>query len=56
MKKSKKEYRLVTESGKVLLGGETYNRRGIEMWFNDLSGTWTDDNGNTERIYIEEIQ
>lgn len=55
MKKDNKQYRIVTESGKVLLGGETYNRRGAERWYNDLDGAWTDDNGNTERIYIEEV-
>lgn len=28
--KNKKQYRLVTESGKILLGGQTYSYRGAE--------------------------
>lgn len=52
-----KQYRLVTESGKVLLGGETYSRRGAESWFDDLGGVYEDDEtGAEERIYIEEVQ
>lgn len=51
------QYRLVTESGKVLLGGETYSRRGAESWFDDLGGVYEDDEtGSEERIYIEEVQ
>lgn len=51
-----KQYRLVTESGKVLLGGETYSRRGAENWFDDLGGVYEDDEtGSEERIYIEEV-
>lgn len=51
-----KQYRLVTESGKILLGGETYSRRGAESWFNDLGGIYEDDEtGSEERIYIEEV-
>lgn len=51
-----KQYRLVTESGKILLGGETYSRRGAESWFNDLGGIYKDDEtGAEERIYIEEV-
>jgi hypothetical protein len=50
------QYRLVTESGKVLLGGETYSRRGAESWFDDLGGVYEDDEtGSEERIYIEEV-
>ena len=52
-----KQYRLVTESGKVLLGGETYSRRGAESWFDDFNGIYEDDEtGSEERIYIEEVQ
>lgn len=51
-----KQYRLVTESGKILLGGETYSHRGAESWFNDLGGIYEDDEtGSEERIYIEEV-
>lgn len=51
-----KQYRLVTESGKILLGGETYSRRGAESWFDDLGGVYEDDKtGAEERIYIEEV-
>lgn len=51
-----KQYRLVTESGKILLDGETYNRRGAESWFDDLGGVYEDDEtGSEERIYIEEV-
>lgn len=51
-----KQYRLVTESGKVLLGGETYSRRGAESWFDDFNGIYEDDEtGAEERIYIEEV-
>lgn len=54
--KNEKQYRLVTESGKVLLGGETYNRRGADVWYNDLGGVYEDeDTGVEERIYIEEV-
>ena len=50
-----KQYRLITESGKVLMGGETYNRRGAEKWWNDLDGTWTAESGKAEKIYIDEV-
>ena len=51
-----KQYRLVTESGKVLLGGETYSRRGAESWFDEFGGIYEDDEtGSEERIYIEEV-
>lgn len=51
-----KQYRLVTESGKILLDGETYNRRGAESWFDDFGGIYEDDEtGTEERIYIEEV-
>lgn len=51
-----KQYRLVTESGKVLLGGEAYSRRGAESWFDDFNGIYEDDEtGAEERIYIEEV-
>nr|DAT22352.1 MAG TPA: hypothetical protein [Bacteriophage sp.] len=52
-----KQYRLVTESGKILLGGETYSRRGAESWFDDFNGIYEDDEtGAEERIYIEEVK
>lgn len=51
-----KQYRLVTESGKILLGGETYSRRGAESWLDDLGGIYEDEEtGAEERIYIEEV-
>lgn len=51
-----KQYRLVTESGKILLDGETYSRRGAESWFDDFGGIYEDDEtGAEERIYIEEV-
>lgn len=51
-----KQYRLVTESGKVLLGGETYSHNGAERWFDDFNGIYEDDEtGSEERIYIEEV-
>lgn len=51
-----KQYRLVTESGKILLGGETYSRRGAESWFDGFNGIYEDDEtGAEERIYIEEV-
>ena len=51
-----KQYRPVTESGKILLGGETYSRRGAESWFDGFNGIYEDDEtGAEERIYIEEV-
>lgn len=51
-----KQYRLVTESGKILLDGETYNRRGAESWFDEFGGIYEDgETGSEERIYIEEV-
>ena len=56
MKRENKQYRLITETGKVLLGGETYNRRGAESWWNDFGGIYVDEeNGKEERIFIEEV-
>lgn len=53
--KNKKQYRLVTESGKVLLGGQTYSYCGAERWWNDLNGVYKDETtGKEERIYIVE--
>lgn len=52
-----KKYKLVTESGKVLLGGQTYNKRGAESWWDEFGGIYEDDDtGKTERIYIEEVE
>ena len=54
--KNKKQYRLVTESRKILLGGQTYSYRGAERWWNDLNGIYEDDEpGSEERVYIEEV-
>lgn len=51
-----KQYRLATESGKILLDGETYSRRGAESWFDEFGGIYEDDEtGSEERIYIEEV-
>ena len=55
MRKEDKQYRLITESGKILLGGETYSYRGASKQWESLDGTWTDENGNEENIYIEEV-
>lgn len=35
-----KKYRLVTETGRILLGGETYNHNAAERWFDDFNGIW----------------
>ena len=52
-----KKYRLVTETGRVLLGGETYSHNAAERWFDDFKGIYEDDEtGSEERIYIEEVQ
>lgn len=51
-----KKYRLITENGRILLGGETYNRRGAERWYNDFGGIYIDEEtGEEERIYLEEV-
>lgn len=51
-----KKYRLVTETGRILLGGETYNHNAAERWFDDFNGIYEDDEtGSEERIYIEEV-
>lgn len=52
--KDNKKYQLVTESGKILLGGETYSRRGAENWWNEFDGIYKDEAGTEERIYIQE--
>lgn len=50
-----KKYRLVTETGRILLGGETYNHNAAERWFDDFNGIYEDEEtGSEERIYIEE--
>lgn len=52
-----KRYRLVTESGHVLLGGETYEKKVAESWWEDFNGVYEDDDtGKEERIYIEEVK
>lgn len=51
-----KKYRLITESGKILLGSETYSYRGAERWYDDLGGIYIDEEtGEEERIYLEEV-
>lgn len=51
-----KKYRLITENGRILLGGETYNQRGAERWYDDLDGIYIDEEtGEEERIYLEEV-
>ena len=51
-----KKYRLVTETGRVLLGGETYSHNAAERWFDDFNGIYEDgETGSEERIYIEEV-
>lgn len=56
MKRNNKQYRLITETGKVLLGGETYSRRGAENWWDDFDGIYVDDEtGKEERIFIEDV-
>lgn len=51
-----KKYRLVTETGRILLGGETCNHNAAERWFDDFNGIYEDEEtGSEERIYIEEV-
>lgn len=51
-----KKYRLVTETGRILLGGETYNRIGAERWWNDMGGIYEDEEtGKEERIFMQEV-
>lgn len=55
MKKTGK-YRLVTETGRILLGGQTYNKREAEARWEDFDGIYEDDDtGAEERIFIEEV-
>lgn len=50
-------FRLVTESGKILLGGETFDKKTAESWWDDFGGMHEDyETGIEERIYIEEVQ
>lgn len=52
-----KKYRLITENGRILLGGEAYNRRGAERWYDDLGGVCVDEEtGKEERIYLQELK
>lgn len=51
-----KKYRLITETGRVLLGGETYSHNAAERWFDDFNGIYEDEETESEeRIYIEEV-
>ena len=52
-KTNKKEFKIVTESGKKLFN-ETYSERGANNIWNMYNGIYTDDSGNEERIYIVE--
>ena len=49
-----KQYRIVTESGKQLFN-ETDNEIGANSIWEMLNGIYEDDNGNEERIFIEEV-
>ena len=49
-----KQYRIVTESGKQLFN-ETYNETGANSIWEMFNGIYEDDNGNEERIFIEEV-
>lgn len=50
-----KKYRLVTETGRILLGGEEYEKYIAESWWGDLGGVYEDEeSGKEERIFIEE--
>lgn len=52
-----KRYRLVTESGRDLMGGETYEKSVAENIWGSLDGIYEDDDiGKEERIYIEEVK
>lgn len=46
-------YRVITENNKVLKRFET--ERQAENYWNNFNGVYTDDNGNEERIYIEDM-
>lgn len=51
-----RKYRLVTESGRVLFGGETYSKRGAESQWDAFNGIYVDDETDKEEFfYIEEI-
>lgn len=51
-----KKYRLVTESGRTLLGGEEYEKNIAESWWNDLGGVYEDEETEKEeRIFMEEV-
>ena len=49
-----KQYKIVTESGKQLFN-ETYNEIGANSIWEMFNGIYEDDNGNEERIFIEEV-
>lgn len=48
-----KKYRLVTETGRILLGGETYNHNAAERWFDDFNGNGKIVFPDQSRIVIE---
>lgn len=56
MKKIKKieNFRIITESGKQLFD-QTYTEIGANNIWEMYNGIYTDDNGNEERIFVEEI-
>lgn len=56
MKKTGK-YRLVTETGHILLGGQTCSKFEAEGWWKDFDGIYEgDDTEVEERIFIEEVE
>ncbi|MBR6533521.1 MAG: hypothetical protein IKT44_03760 [Clostridia bacterium] len=49
-----KKYRIITENGKQI-GKEYDNYYAAERYWESVDGIITDDNGNEEYIYIDEI-
>ena len=49
-----KQYKITTESGKQLFD-KTYNEREANSIWEMFNGIYEDDNGNEERIFIEEV-
>ena len=52
--KHMKQYKITTESGKQLFD-KTYNEREANSIWEMFNGIYEDDNGNEERIFIEEV-
>lgn len=51
-----KKYRLVTETGRILLGGETYNHNAAERWFDDFNGIYEDEETGSEERILHHLQ